>query len=309
MTFIAADVLSAMTGLLSPVQPSISSTESSCGSVAVRPAGNSACIDTDADHAKSAPASAVSPGSAARSAQPSNTCAAGMCMLQTAVREGRAESSLLRVRLGCSSHVQRMLDTGRVDAASAAMDAAQKAAEQVSYDSEWMFHYLQSAKPLLASGYGGVDGEADLLYSRVVAWKAAQNDMKDSLAWAVGKTQTQLDAIRKVWEASMQAYLAIISGRRKGGQQVLPVEFRALVKGYADGFGSMAGCFAAMQTRLEGYTNSATALQQDMAATVYTLIRLVRWCRVSSTAARCWHVLELLDSALDVFLNLQPAVL
>ena len=297
-----ADVLFATTGLLSPVQSSISSTKTSSGSEAVRPPDRSACADPDAEQGEPAPANAVSPGSAGGSAQPSKTGMAGLRATGSGRRgkgreqpaEGQAWLQLTR------AGVERMLDTGRVDAAAAAMDAAQRAAEHVSYETGWMYEYLQSAKPLLASCYGGVHGEADLLYRRVVAWKAAQDDIKDSLAWAVGETRTQLDAIRKAWEDSAQAYFAMIPGGEEGGLQVLPEGFSALMMGYADGFGSMAGCFAAMQTRLEGYTNSATALRQDVAATAYTLIRLVR-CMVLLIAAVCWHVLDLLQRSWGCF--------
>ena len=300
VTSVAANTLCAMTILLSPVLSDTSSTASSSGSEAVRPAGKSACIDIDTEQGKPAPASAVYPGSAAWSAQPSKTGAAGLRPAGSGRRGKSREHPSARLQL-THAGVQRMLDIGRVDRAAAAMNAAQKAAEQVSYESEWMFQYLQSAKPLLASCYGDEDGEADLLYRRVMAWKAAQDDIKDSLAWAVGKTRPQLDAIRKAWECNVQAYYAMVPSGEEGGlQALLPVDFCALVMGYADGFGSMARCFAAMQTRLEGYEHSATALRQDMAVTTYTLIRLVRWCRVLWTAAVYWNMLNLLG---DVFIT------
>ena len=274
-----------------------SGTQSSNGSETVRPAGKSARNKRTPAKKQAAPATAGSAGLTHVSARLSGRGAAGLraadsCdILESSVLPAEAQGDVQLQLTGAD--VQGALDTGRVDKAAAALDAMQEEAAQAASQSKWMAKYLKSVKASLPSCYGEAGGEAELLCGRVRAWELAQEGIKDSLAWAVGKTRAHLDAVRRLWEGNLQSFLNAFLGREESELQVLPAEACALVKGIAQGFGSMARCYEAMQMRFAILLQSEKALRQCMAATAYTFIRLVRSKSEQHATACCVHTLLL----------------
>ena len=168
-----------------------------------------------------------------------------------------------------------MLDTGRVDRAAAALGAMHKEAEQAHHRCRWMFEYLQAAQTSCLSCHNDADGEAELLSGRVSAWKAAQDDMKNSMAWALGYTRDIVDPYRKAWKGRVQGFCDSEVGRDKKAQAVFADTY-PVIKGNADVCASMESCFEAMRGRSAGLLRSAQAQWQLLAAITYNLIRLVR---------------------------------
>lgn len=219
----------------------------------------------------------MSAGSLARAAQLPKTGAAGLQAAascdRSVSRDDAAKARSVPQQQLTYADVQDMLGTCRVDRAMAALDAMQKGAEQACAQSAWMFEYLELVTLFLPHTSDIKQGKAELLYPRVQAWKAARRDMADSLTWAVSRTRAQLVVIRETWESKLQAFFDRGIGVEK---KKLPVEAHALVKGYADGFGSLERSILKMQERVSGFVRGAKAHRKCMAATTYALIRMVR---------------------------------
>ena len=258
--------------------------DDSCTTSAVRPAVNNRRCDKVTGKKLAAPAPAVAAGAAARAAQPHKAgepdghAANGGVKGSKGGQAAKALADTPQPQLTCAD-VQKLLDPGRLDRAAAALEAMQKQAEQAACQSRWMWEYLQSAKTsLLSCCDADAKEQADCLYHRVEAWKAAQDRMTQGLARAMCKTRVQLDVIREAWEGKVQAMLDRMLDGEGNSLQALPKEAAANVKEHAAGFDSMEGCFKEMQERCAGLMQIAKTQREAMAATTYLLIKMVSFC-------------------------------
>ena len=204
---------------LSVVEAYRASCSGTSSSETVRHVQHSVSIIRTTGQGMAAHAPAGTAASAARSAQVPEAGAAGP---QTAGRAGRARR---RTRAGKAvnqrqehltwADAQSMFGITKMKRAADAINATHKELEEAITGREQAFELFQLAFILLLqSCCDDAYAAAQQLYRRASAWRAAQEDMQDSLTWAVNKTLAQQNAIAEPWEREL---LGSLSDQGVGG--------------------------------------------------------------------------------------------
>ena len=264
-----------------PVSSDNSNANSGDGTEAERPAGTAACSDSAAE-AEAAPAgSGVSPGQAPSTG--SDGVDAADAVAVTLARREQVATAVRQLQTHLTwAAAQKLLDTGRLDRAAAALDALQEQAKAAEAASRWAKEYLLSTQYWLYVCRGDALEEAERVCHPATRWRPAQEALLGCLTWAVDVTRAQLDRVRGGWESRLHDCFGSDERRSEvpGGQA------REVIGKYLEAIADMVGCYGSMQERFAGFLQGAAAELQWMAAAIYALIRLVRCHSVTGCQTR-----------------------